>query len=104
MSREIKFRGKRIDNGEWVYGYLADNNHIYSVELGVRVEINPETVGQYTGQKDRNSKEVFDGDIIRFWHINEMGEDLAVVFWSDGSSGFSAIAKKEDSGYWNRTE
>jgi len=73
MKREILFRGKRSDNGEWVYGYLIGNDAI----VGEIVEfdedyfitefwykVNPETVGQFTGLTDKNGTKIFDCDII----------------------------------------
>lgn len=68
MNREIKFRGKRIDNGEWVYGYLADEdyiNDIYSIDLS-SIEVDRDTVGQFTGLFDKNGKEIYEGDIVKF--------------------------------------
>ena len=67
MKREIKFRGVRLDNGEWIYGdlnHLLDGVYISNDHGCNMAQVDPDTVGMNTGLKDKNGKEIYDGDIL----------------------------------------
>ena len=119
MQREIKFRGKRIDNGEWVYGmpysfkpfwdskkdelsilifnpkwdleaqynYLSNPVNFAHLEDSVWKVI-PESVGQYTGQKDKNGQASYQDDIIRVEDYINDGINFCVIEWWKGKGQF----------------
>lgn len=98
--REIIFRGKRLDNGEWVEGDLLENdNYSFPMKMIGRVimsrdkhtnelsfdgfdlcEVDPATVGQYTGLLDKNGERIFEGDVLTL----------------DGEDGFFVLEFQED--------
>ena len=97
MNRKIEFRGKRINNGEWVYGSLYGTQTIieniveyrdsdyFGVNMGNFHKVDPSTIGQFTGLVDKNGKRIYEFDIVEAW--------------SQGSKARGVIEQRID-GHW----
>lgn len=101
--RQIKFKGKRKDNGEWVIGYYYEfdekhfildytlNTYHISSVTQIHFEVDPDTVSQFTGLTDKNGKEVYHKDIVN--HENYGG---GVIEWDDKFATFFVDFGSED--------
>lgn len=73
--REVKFRGKSLNTGMWVYGDLQHKGKRAFIEY----EVDPATIGQHTGFTDKNAREVYEGDVL-----TDKFESIGVVEWQNG--------------------
>lgn len=117
--REILFKAKRIDNGEWIEGYIFDNGfdgeekkyfvggliiekyngtacddwNITGIDF---CEINPETLCQFTGLYDKNGKRIWENDVV--WLVCDGKEHIYQIVWDNSELDFKAAKGEENYG------
>lgn len=109
MDRQIKFRGLRVDGKGWEYGDLIQysKTEIKILDqffrewdiLEAASDVNPCTVGQFTGLLDKNGKEIYEGDICRIMMRRKYGHEKDGLSRPLGPVEFSRISVRDESLY-----
>ena len=94
--RDILFRGKRLGDGEWIEGqlFIDDKKEKHEILIGfvnyrISWEVDPGTVGQYTGLTDKDGKKIFEGDIVNCYTFTGMNDyRRGVVHWNEMFCGW----------------